>query len=175
MNGPLDESVTLQEIVAIVSAKRVPLAPELAGYLTLEVAEQCASDDDDVDPAQIYVSDEGSVAVVRVRKAKDAEASAEATVRGLLARLLEASGSQTPALAACARSRRRGGAGDRARGRADSGQPFGRTSRLSTPRARSKARGAGRGPKRVAADLGARREGPDSRAARSAARSAGSC
>ena len=37
--GALDSSVTLDEVFAVVGSKRVPLAPELAGYLVLEIAE----------------------------------------------------------------------------------------------------------------------------------------
>ena len=105
MNTALDESITVLEILAVVSARRVPLAPELAGYLTLAIAEQYATDDDDVDPSQVYVSEEGSVAVVRLRKVKDAENGTETAIRGVLGKLLEASGSVTPSLAACARKR----------------------------------------------------------------------
>ena len=35
----LESSVTLEDVFAVVEGKRVPLAPELAGYLTLEVAD----------------------------------------------------------------------------------------------------------------------------------------
>jgi len=37
--GALDASVTLDEVFTVVVQKRVPLAPELAGYLVLEIAE----------------------------------------------------------------------------------------------------------------------------------------
>ena len=37
--GALDSSVTLEEVFTIVGTKRVPLAPELAGYLLLEISE----------------------------------------------------------------------------------------------------------------------------------------
>lgn len=108
MSRALDESVTLDDITAIVAQKRVPLAPELAGYLALEIAEQCTKDASEVDPKQVYVSEEGSVAVVRSRKIAP-EGGAEASIRALLGKLLDAAGSQTPALTAAAR--RKSGSG----------------------------------------------------------------
>lgn len=108
MNGALDESVTLDDVNAIVSQKRVPLAPELAGYLALEIAEQCTKDDSEVEPKHVYVSEEGSVAVVRSRKISPS-GGAEASIRAILAKLLEAAGSQTPALSAAARRKPGGG------------------------------------------------------------------
>lgn len=106
MTGPLENSVTLDEILAVVAAKRVPLAAELAGYLALEMAEGAGSIQGALDAQNVYVSDEGTVALVRARKEGDAETS----VRGLLARLLEAGGTQTPALGAAARKGASGGA-----------------------------------------------------------------
>jgi hypothetical protein len=100
--GALESSVTLEEVFAVVGAKRVPLAPELAGYLVLEIAEHADPSGGDVDPKSVFVGEEGTVALVRPRR--DAPSGdAESSVRSTLARLLEASGSQTPALAAAAR------------------------------------------------------------------------
>jgi hypothetical protein len=100
--GALESSVTLEEVFAVVGAKRVPLAPELAGYLVLEIAEHADPNGGDVDPKSVFVGEEGTVALVRPRR--DAPSGdAESSVRSTLARLLEASGSQTPALAAAAR------------------------------------------------------------------------
>ncbi|MGA7118879.1 MAG: hypothetical protein WBY94_02215 [Polyangiaceae bacterium] len=106
--GALDASVTLDEVLAVVGAKRVPLAPELAGYLVLEIAEHADPIGGNIDPKSVFVGEEGTVALVkpkRDRKSGDAEAS----IREVLGRLLEASGSQTPALAAA--SKRKNGAG----------------------------------------------------------------
>jgi hypothetical protein len=106
--GALDSSVTLDEVFAVVVQKRVPLAPELAGYLALEIAEHADPQGGDVDPRSVFVGEEGTVALVKPRR-ETATGDAEASIRAALARLLEASGSQTPALtAAC---RRRNGAG----------------------------------------------------------------
>jgi hypothetical protein len=106
--GALDSSVTLEEVFAVVGTKRVPLAPELAGYLVLEIAEHADPSCGEVDPKSVFIGEEGSVALVKARRDAAGEAT-EASVRAVLARLLEASGTQTPALAAA--SRRRSGAG----------------------------------------------------------------
>lgn len=103
---PLDASVTLEEIFAVVTRKRAALTPELAGYLVLELAEG-AADAGEVDARVVYVSEEGSVALVR--GPGDSTGDAEVSLRGLLGRLLEAAGAQTPSLGAVAR--RRSGAG----------------------------------------------------------------
>jgi hypothetical protein len=106
--GALDASVTLDEVLAVLAAKRVPLAPELAGYLVLEIAEHADPNGGDVDPRSVFVGEEGTVALVKPRR--DAvSGDAETSVRAMLGRLLDASGSQTPALAAA--SRRPSGAG----------------------------------------------------------------
>jgi hypothetical protein len=98
----LETSVTLEDIFAVVEAKRVPLAPELAGYLTLEVADGTDAGGGSVEPRTVYISEEGTVALVRPKK--DAPTGdAEASVRAILLKLLEASGSSTPALGAAAK------------------------------------------------------------------------
>jgi hypothetical protein len=104
----LEASVTLEDVFTVVEAKRVPLAPELAGYLTLEVADGSQATGGPVDPRTVYISEEGTVALVRPKSAAPA-GDAETSVRGILAKLLEASGSATPALTASAR--RKAGAG----------------------------------------------------------------
>ncbi|HEY4012669.1 MAG TPA: hypothetical protein VGM06_04995 [Polyangiaceae bacterium] len=106
--GALDASVTLEEVLAAVSGKRVPLAPELAGYLVLELSEHADPAGGDVDPKSVFVSDEGTVALVRSRRDR-VIGDAEASIRATLGRLLDASGSQTPALSAAVK--RRSGAG----------------------------------------------------------------
>ena len=106
--GALDSSVTLEEVFTVIGARRVPLAPELAGYLVLEIAEHADPSGGEVDPKAVFVSEEGTVALVKPRR-EGAAGSAEASIRAMLMRLLDASGSQTPALAAAAR--RRGNAG----------------------------------------------------------------
>ncbi len=103
---PLDASVTLEEIIAVVGQKRAPLAPELAGYLVLELAEAAATAGD-IDPRYVYVSEEGSVALVR--GPQEPQGDAEGSLRRLLLTLLETAGAQTPSLGAVAR--RKGGEG----------------------------------------------------------------
>lgn len=98
----LETSVTLEDVFTVVEAKRVPLAPELAGYLTLEIADGADAGGGDVDPRTVYISEEGSVALVRL-KSNPAVGDAETSIRHLLAKLLDASGSQTPALSAAAK------------------------------------------------------------------------
>jgi hypothetical protein len=104
----IDSSVTLDEVFAVLGAKRVPLAPELAGYLVLEVAEHADPSGGDVDPKSVFVGEEGTVALVKPKRSATI-GDAETSVRAMLARLLDVSGSQTPALAAA--SKRKSGAG----------------------------------------------------------------
>ncbi len=109
MSSTLESSVTLDDVFVVVGARRVPLAAELAGYLALEIAEGAMQLTGDVDPRSVYIGEEGSVALVvrprREREPRDPRdpSDAETSIRALLGRLLEASGSQTPALAATAR------------------------------------------------------------------------
>jgi hypothetical protein len=106
-------SVTLEEVFSVVLARRVPLAPELAGYLVLEIAERADPNGGDVDPRSVFVGEEGTVALVKPRRdgpvSGAGSGNAEASIRTALAQLLEASGSQTPALAAA--SKRKPGPG----------------------------------------------------------------
>lgn len=102
MTEPLEASVTLEDVFAVVGTKRVPLAPELAGYLALEIAETSAAREGSVDPKQIWVGEEGTVAVMR---SKGEAGDAEAAIRALLGRLLDAGGSVTMALAAVAKKK----------------------------------------------------------------------
>jgi len=98
----LENSITLDEIFAVAIAKRVPLAPEIAGYLALEVAQGARNAEGEVEPRTVYISEEGTVALVRPKK--DAPTGdAETSVRAILGRLLEASGSATPSLSAIAK------------------------------------------------------------------------
>jgi hypothetical protein len=111
MASPLESAITLEDVFAMVTGKRVPLAPELAGYLSLEVAEKADSagwGGGLVDPRSVYIADEGSVALVRPRGDRTAPSAVvggdtEESIRGILGQLLEASGSSTPALSAVAR------------------------------------------------------------------------
>ncbi|MBK6696204.1 MAG: hypothetical protein IPG50_29015 [Myxococcales bacterium] len=91
--------MTLEEVLAVVTARRVPLAAELAGYLALEMAEGASSGPGELEASHVYVSDEGTVALVRLKKDGDAEP----TIRAFLGLLLEAGGTQTPALGLAAR------------------------------------------------------------------------
>jgi hypothetical protein len=97
--GPLDASVTVEEVLHVVTAKRVPLAPELAGYLILEIAEHADPHGGDVEPQSVFIGEEGTVALLKPKREKPV-GDAEASARALLGRLLKAGGSQTPALAA---------------------------------------------------------------------------
>jgi hypothetical protein len=107
-NAALDSSVTLEEVLSILGSKRVPLAPELAGYLVLEIVERVDESAGDIEPSSVFVGEEGTVALVKPRRMA-AGGDTEASLRSLLGRLLEASGSLTPALSAAAR--RASGAG----------------------------------------------------------------
>lgn len=98
----LDQSVTLEDVFAVVEAKRVPLAPELAGYLSLEIADGTDAGSGDVDPKTVLISEEGTVALLRPKK-EVVIGEAESSIRNLLAKLLDASGSSTPALTLAAR------------------------------------------------------------------------
>ncbi len=98
----LDQSVTLEDVFVVVEAKRVPLAPELAGYLSLEIADGTDAGSGDVDPKTVFISEEGTVALVRPKK-DVVTGEAESSIRALLAKLLDASGSSTPALTLAAR------------------------------------------------------------------------
>lgn len=98
MPGPA-AVVALEDVFAVVRARKVPLAPELAGYLVLEIAE-AASAGGDVDLTTVTISDEGHVSL-RTKAGGDAEG----TARQLLAQLLEAGASSTPALSSTARRR----------------------------------------------------------------------
>ena len=107
MNEPLDASVTLEEVFSVVGSKRVPLAPELAGYLALDIAENLGDAAGSVDAARVYIGEEGTVAVVKPRQSSPGDA--EASLRRLLGKRLEAGGAQTPSLAAVAKKAAGGG------------------------------------------------------------------
>jgi hypothetical protein len=106
VNSALDASVTLEDVLAVVQTRRVPLAPELAGYLALEIAEASASWASAVEQRLVYISEEGSVALVRQRgggpRAED-ERRGPPSVRVILGEMLAAGGGSTPALSAVAR------------------------------------------------------------------------
>jgi len=107
----LESSITLEDVFVVVGAKRVPLAPELAGYLALEIAEGAAQAAGDVEPRSVYIGEEGSVALVVRPRREPITGDSEGSIRVILARLLDASGSQTQALAAVARRRPSAGLG----------------------------------------------------------------
>ena len=103
MAGVFESTITLEDVFVMVGTKRVPLAPELAGYLALEIAEGADDTDGDVDPRSVYIAEEGTVALVKRRDPPAGDP--EGSIRAILGRLLEASGSKTPALTAAARRR----------------------------------------------------------------------
>ena len=49
----LEASITLEEVFSVLTSKRVPLAPELAGYLALELAEGAGTAPGEIDPKQV--------------------------------------------------------------------------------------------------------------------------
>lgn len=98
MSGPLESSVTLDEVISIARTKRVPLAPELAGYLALETCEAAVSHPGSIAARDVYISEEGSVAVVQ--RASSSDERPVDSVRMFLRELLAQTGSQTPALSA---------------------------------------------------------------------------
>lgn len=102
MSGAFDTAVSLADVLALVDAKRVPMAPELAGYLVLEVAGALGDGAGVVDPARVHVGEEGSVAVVRPR-GEPVVGDPEQSLREVLGRLLAGSGAATSALHATAR------------------------------------------------------------------------
>ena len=107
MSDALDVTITLEDVFGVIQGKRVPLAPELAGYLALAIAEGADPQGGDVDPKAVYIAEEGTVALVKPKR-EITTGSAETSIRAILARLLEASGSQTPALAAASRRKSTG-------------------------------------------------------------------
>jgi hypothetical protein len=106
MASPLESAITLEDVFVMVVGKRVPLAPELAGYLSLEIAEKAeaagGSGGGDIDPRSVYIADEGTVALVRPR-GDPGDGDAERSIRAILGELLDASGSSTPALTTVSR------------------------------------------------------------------------
>ncbi len=107
MAGALESSITLDDVFGMVGNKRVPLAPELAGYLALEIAEGADEAGGDVDPKSVYIAEEGTVALVK-RRDSSSGGDAEGSIRAMLGRLLDASGSKTVALTAAAKRRSTG-------------------------------------------------------------------
>jgi hypothetical protein len=89
----------LSEVLELVQARKVPLAPELAGYVVLEIAEGSTNANVVFDPSRIHLHEEGTATLLGAPQPGDGEGS----LRELLGMLLEASGAQTPALAAIAR------------------------------------------------------------------------
>ncbi len=63
----IDASVTLDEVLAVVGSKRVPLAPELAGYLVLEIAEHADPAGGDIDAKSVFVGEEDRTTAARFR------------------------------------------------------------------------------------------------------------
>lgn len=100
MATALDNVIHLDVILDAVLAKHVPLAAETAGYLLLDLAGACSSDQLLLEPTAVVVSEEGVVAVVHPLESTDPQT--EASLRALLGRLLAAGGSSTPALQAAA-------------------------------------------------------------------------
>jgi hypothetical protein len=100
--GGLDASVSLDEVFAALATKRVPMAPELAGYLVLEIAERVDSSGGEVDPSRVFVGEEGTVVFIK-RRGDASTGDAETSIRALLARLLLAGGVLTPGLSTAAR------------------------------------------------------------------------
>ncbi len=100
-SGGIEASVTLEEVIAVVSEKRVPLAPELGGYIVLEIAAQAEPRDGTIHASNVVLTEEGVLALVHPRTAADGDPAR--AIRSLLQTLLGASGSTTPALTAVVR------------------------------------------------------------------------
>lgn len=94
MTSPLDHTITLDRALELIEARRIPLAPEVAGYLCLELAERASMQPGNLVAQGVFLGEEGAVAFV---PRADGE-SPEPFVRKLLRRLLEASGARPPAL-----------------------------------------------------------------------------
>ncbi len=109
MSDILALSITLEDILAVAHQKRVPIAPELAGYLTLELADAVnAGSATAIDPRTVYVSEEGSVAIVKPKGPGDG-VDVETQLRNVLSDLLSVTGAQTSALTHVAKKRSGGG------------------------------------------------------------------
>lgn len=104
MSSPLDSSVTLGNALELVESRRIPIAPEVAGYLCLELAERALMQEGGLLPEGVFLGEEGSVAFV---PRSDGEVP-DQFVRTLLHRLLEVSASRPPALWQCSTSTRPG-------------------------------------------------------------------
>ncbi len=96
----LDTVIHLDVVLEAVIARQVPLAAETAGYLLLDLASACTSENLAIEPAAVVVSEEGVVAIVQPSEVD--EPRTEASLRALLDALLRAGGSHTPALVAAA-------------------------------------------------------------------------
>jgi hypothetical protein len=109
MSDILASSITLEDILAVAHQKRVPIAPELAGYLTLELADAVnAGSATAIDPKTVYVSEEGSVAIVKPKGPGDGT-DVETQLRLVLSDLLSVTGAQTSALTHVAKKKSGGG------------------------------------------------------------------
>ena len=96
--GSLERSISLDDVIGVVATKRAPLAAELAGYIALEMASNAEVRDGELDPKNVILTEDGVLAIVHPRIA--AAGDTVPSIRKLLTRLLEASGSTTPALSA---------------------------------------------------------------------------
>ncbi|MBP9112225.1 MAG: hypothetical protein KBF88_05415 [Polyangiaceae bacterium] len=97
MKSPLDSAVTLESVLEFARARKVLIAPELVGYLALEILESIRPTPGRVDPATTFLSEEGTVAVMRT---EGGEQEAETSVRDLVRELLASSRASTPSLKA---------------------------------------------------------------------------
>jgi hypothetical protein len=108
--SPLTNSITLAELLPIAAARRVALAPELAGYLVLEIAEGGATAGSGLDAKNVFIGEEGTVGIVQPKgDLALAGSNLEQALRNVLLELLEASGAQTPGLLAVAKRSSAGG------------------------------------------------------------------
>ncbi|MFO0678718.1 MAG: hypothetical protein U0169_19455 [Polyangiaceae bacterium] len=98
------QGVTLEEVFAALSAKRVPMAPELAGYLALGVAEGLPASNVRVEPQRVWIGEDGVVHVL-IPRGTAVPGDAEADVRGFIGALFEVTGQKTPALVASSRKK----------------------------------------------------------------------
>ena len=89
------EFVTLDEVLAAAHAGLAPIAPELAGYVALAIADAASLDPRAIVARGVAISQEGRVALVEGAPKAD-PVEAERAVRGLLRALLASAGGTAP-------------------------------------------------------------------------------
>lgn len=99
--------VSLQQVVACAEQRRAALPCELAAYLTLAITEQAATSVAKWDSGEIWLTEDGRLRVGAGQSAS--EGICERSIRGLLAWMLMAASSVSPALLRISRSEHQSG------------------------------------------------------------------